>query len=174
MLALDHVFCMVSPDDTWAAEFEAAGWVLDAGSSHPGQGTRNRRLLWRDQFLELLWVEDEDAARRNPLRLDRRGRWRTSGASPFGFGYRGYLPERLREDYWLYDRLGFPIWIHHDSDRAPQRPLVFVLHDADQRGAEPGGRAPPRRVSSTPDEASQLIALRHTGPAAPHLPHIDG
>ena len=55
---LDHVFCMVTSDDDWAARLAQAGWRLDAGSTHAGQGTRNRRLRWADCYLELLWVHD--------------------------------------------------------------------------------------------------------------------
>ena len=69
---LDHVFCMVDPDADWAARLTAAGWRLDAGSTHAGQGTRNRRLRWADCYLELLWVHDAAEARHNALRLDRR------------------------------------------------------------------------------------------------------
>ena len=46
VMELDHVFCMVTSDDDWAARLAAAGWRLDAGSTHRGHGTRNRRLRW--------------------------------------------------------------------------------------------------------------------------------
>ena len=57
-MELDHVFCLVDPDDDWAARLGGAGWLLDAGSFHAGQGTRNRRLRWAGCYLELLWVHD--------------------------------------------------------------------------------------------------------------------
>ena len=71
-MELDHVFCMVNPDDDWAARLAAAGWRLDAGMTHAGQGSRNRRLRWPGCYLELLWVHDHVEARQNQLRLDRR------------------------------------------------------------------------------------------------------
>jgi hypothetical protein len=126
-LELDHVFCLVDDLDQAASRVESAGWVLDPGSVHAGQGTRNRRLAWREQYLELLSVTDALEAQANPLRLNRRGGWRTTGASPFGFGLRGELPDCCRGDYWLYEELGPRIWVHQDNEQMPERPLVFVL-----------------------------------------------
>jgi Glyoxalase-like domain len=91
VLELDHVFVMVDDLDDTAARLEQDGWLLDAGTVHPGQGTRNRRLLWPEQYLELLSVADRAEACANPLRLDRRAEWRSSGASPFGLVLRGQL-----------------------------------------------------------------------------------
>jgi hypothetical protein len=99
MLVLDHLFCMVAPDGRAARQLEEAGWLLDAGTVHPGQGTRNRRLAWADCYFELLWVCDIVEARANPLRLDRRACWSESGASPIGIGLRGRLTEPDAEDY---------------------------------------------------------------------------
>jgi hypothetical protein len=58
VLELDHVFCIVSDPDEAVRRLEDDGWVLDAGQAPRGQGTRNRRLCWAAQFLELLWVSD--------------------------------------------------------------------------------------------------------------------
>src|ERR1041385_4123849 len=46
MLELDHIFCMVPEGGEWASRAEKAGWLLDQGMAHSGQGTRNRRLPW--------------------------------------------------------------------------------------------------------------------------------
>jgi hypothetical protein len=160
-LKLDHLFCMVPPDGEAARRVEAAGWPLDAGSAHAGQGTRNRRHAWGQQYLELLWVTDVAESRANPLRLDRRADWRTTGASPVGIALRGQVPEADAGDFWLYDALGIPIWIHRDNERAPARPLVFIL-DIDRRGArdaEPPGA---------------LRSVRITGPAPASIPAYEG
>jgi hypothetical protein len=50
VLELDHVFCMVTDPGQAAWRLEDEGWVLDAGQAHRGQGTRNRRLTWPEQF----------------------------------------------------------------------------------------------------------------------------
>ncbi len=169
MLELDHAFCMVPPHGDWAARLAAAGWVLDEGSAHRGQGTRNRRLAWSEQYLELLWVEGRAEAERNPLGLHRRADWAHSGASPFGFGFRGRLSESQRTDYWLYEGLPIRVWIHSTNESAPERPLVFVLEVTEDDVAAPIPRAPAQqRRTHRPSHA--MTALHHTGPATAALP----
>ena len=160
-MELDHVFCMVNPDDDWAARLAAAGWRLDAGMTHAGQGSRNRRLRWPGCYLELLWVHDRAEARQNQLRLDRRADWERTGASPFGIGLRGRLSEAERVDYRRYDGLPMPVWVHRDNEDAPERPFVFVLELDEHR--------PP-----TVGNPGTLQALRHTGPASARLPGYRG
>jgi hypothetical protein len=89
MLGLDHAFFLVDDLAGAAGRLEADGWVLDSGRRHAGQGTRNRRLRWRERFFELLWLHDEAQARANALRLDRRAHWRDTDASPVGLALRG-------------------------------------------------------------------------------------
>jgi len=173
MLELDHVLCMADPHGDWADRLESAGWPLDAGTAHSGQGTHNRRMILREQFLELLWVENDEEARRNPLRLDRRADWRRTGASPFGFGLRGRLPEPLRRDYWLLEGLPMPVWVHRDNEEAPHRPLIFVLDvtptsSAGLRGRDRAGRP------AVPASTAGLVAVRHTGPAPARLLDFSG
>jgi len=147
---------MVNPDDDWAARLAAAGWRLDAGMTHAGQGSRNRRLRWPGCYLELLWVHEHAEARQNQLRLDRRADWERTGASPFGIGLRGKLSEAERVDYRRYDGLPMPVWVHRDNEDAPERPFVFVLELDEHR--------PP-----TVGNPGTLQALRHTGPAPARL-----
>jgi len=171
VLELDHLFCMVAADDIWADRLRAAGWPLDEGSAHEGQGTRNRRMLLSEQFLELVWVDDRAAAEANPLGLGRRADWANTGASPFGFGFRGHLEEARRDDYWLYDGLGFPIWIHHTNETDPHRPLVFVL-ELTERDLET--RRHHRNRAPARGPYRQLTAVRHAGPAPAAVPPFNG
>ncbi|MEA2255700.1 MAG: hypothetical protein QOG35_1745 [Solirubrobacteraceae bacterium] len=96
---------MSDPGDA-ARRLEDDGWVLDAGQAHGGQGTRNRRLAWRAQFFELLWVTDAAEASANPLRLDRRADPTTTGASPLGLAFRGQVEPARSDEFWPYDALG--------------------------------------------------------------------
>ena len=160
VLELDHVFCLVTDPGQAAQRLEDDGWVLDAGQAHPGQGTRNRRLRWPDQFFELLWVTDSAEARSNPVRLDRRADWATSGASPFGLAFRGQVDPAHSHEFWLYDALGPRIWIHRDNERVPERPLVFVLEAAEEEIEQ---RNP-----------GELREVRVRGPSAPLLPAFAG
>jgi glyoxalase-like protein len=151
LLELDHVFCMVTDPDGAARRLEADGWVLDAGQAHRGQGTRNRRLAWPEQFFELLWVTDTAEASANPLRLDRRADRANMGASPFGLAFRGQIHSTDSDQFWLYDALGPRIWIHRDNERCPARPLVLVLETAEEQKKQ-------RRASM-----SEAAAHRHPG-----------
>ncbi|HEU0029004.1 MAG TPA: VOC family protein [Kofleriaceae bacterium] len=161
MLELDHVLCFVEPGGDWAARATAAGWTLGDGRVHEGQGTRNRTLAFAARYLELIWVYDRGDAARNPVRLDRRAEWRTTGASPFGFGLRGQLPDELRDAFWAYQppySPGFTIWIHGDNERAPERPLVFVMEIAlDQ-------------MASMRQRTQGRLALREVRLFGPHAP----
>jgi hypothetical protein len=148
---------MVAPDGDWAERLARAGWSLDEGTAHAGQGTRNRRVRWADSYLELVWVEHRAEAEANRVRLDRRADWHTTGASPFGFGFRGELPDGDRPDYWLYEDLGIPIWIHRDNELVPERPLVFVLPVFQRREGE-----------------GVLRSVRLTGPSPARLPAYAG
>jgi Glyoxalase-like domain len=171
MLELGHVLCLVTDSDQAARRLEDDGWVLDAGRSHPGQGTRNRRLVWPGQYFELLWVTDAAEARTNPLRLDRRADWTATGASPFGLAFRGQLDPAPSDEFWLYDLLGPHIWIHRDNERLPERPLLFVL--------EAGGEEmEQRRASMSPAVAHRrpgaLREVRVRAPSAPSLQPFEG
>ena len=117
-LEFDHVFCMVGDLESVASRVEDAGWMLDSGSVHPGQATRNRRLVWSEGYLELVAITDIRETAANRMRMDRRPDWATTGASPFGLGLRGELAAADRGAYWLYEDLGIPIWVHRDNEQA--------------------------------------------------------
>jgi hypothetical protein len=168
VLELDHVFCVVTDPSQAAQRLEDDGWVLDAGQTHRGQGTRNRRLAWREQFFELLWVTDAAEARANRLRLDRRVDWTSTGASPIGLAFRGQIEPTHGDEFWLYDALGPRIWIHGDNERFPERPMVFVLETGGERLEQRR-----RRVSMSEAVAhrrhGELREVRVRGPSAPSL-----
>jgi Glyoxalase-like domain len=173
VLELDHVFCMVTDPGQAARRLEDDGWVLDAGQAHRGKGTRNRRLAWPEQFFELLWVTDAAEARSNPLRLDRRADWTSTGASPFGLAFRGRLDPAYGDEFWLYDALGPRIWVHRDNERVPERPLVFVLEAAE---GEMERRRPRVRMSEAVAHRrpGELREVRVRGPSAPVFPPFAG
>jgi Glyoxalase-like domain len=173
MLELDHVFCLVPPPGDWATRLTASGWALDAGTAHPRQGSRNRRISWAEQYLELLWIDDADSARNHPLRLDLRADWARTGASPFGFGLRGRLPDELRPAYRPLDGLPLEVWVHRDSQDDRRKPLVFVLDLSTLPPDRSGGRTSTGRPAA-PANQGHLRAVTHTGPAPAPLPRHTG
>ena len=168
VLELDHVFWMVADPAQAVRRLEDDGWVLDAGQEHSGQGTRNRRLAWREQFFELLWVTNAAEARANPLRLDRRADWPTPEASPIGLAFRGEIEAAHGDEFWLYDALGPRIWIHRDNERFPERPLVLVL-EADKQQIEQRRRRVSNSEAVAHRRGGQLREVRVRGPSAPSL-----
>lgn len=171
-LELDHVFCMVGDLDGVARRVESAGWTLDSGSVHSGQGTHNRRLVWPARYFELLAITDDREARANRMRMDRRADWASSGASPFGFGLRGELAGADRGDYWLYEDLGIRIWVHRDNEESPDRPLVFVLEMDEPHLVQ--RRARLRGIDRTGQPRGSLEAIHVRAGAPARLPPCAG
>jgi hypothetical protein len=88
---LDHIFIWVSKGAPEAKALEEIGLQAFAeATQHTGQGTASKVFLFENAYLELIWIEDEEAAAKNAARsgIDMRGRarWRQTGASPFGIG----------------------------------------------------------------------------------------
>ncbi len=76
---------------------------------HAGQGSANRRFFFENAYLELLWIDDPAAAKREPARRTRlweRWRRRDASACPFGIAFRPLDPaaETLPP---------FPTWAYH-------------------------------------------------------------
>ena len=59
----DHVFICASPAGHEAGGLTTFGLQEGTPNTHPGQGTACRRFLFRNAYLELLWVSD--MAKRN-------------------------------------------------------------------------------------------------------------
>jgi hypothetical protein len=84
---IDHVFILCDRGAPGAGALLRLGLREGSGNAHPGQGTACRRFFFANAYLELLWVEDEGAAGRAPVRRTRLlDRWalRRAGACPFG------------------------------------------------------------------------------------------
>jgi hypothetical protein len=91
---IDHVFMLVSADGPEIDHLASMGLVETYRCTHPGQGTRNVCYCFDNVFLELLWVDDNDAARSDAIKrtgLYERSLWRTSGTCPFGIAWRRSL-----------------------------------------------------------------------------------
>ena len=82
---LDHVIvCVAGPEGVAPL---LPGFVLDPGIRHGGQGTRNRRVFFPRNYVEILWVEDAEARRRSGL--GGAARWAPGAPCPFGVVLRG-------------------------------------------------------------------------------------
>lgn len=108
-LERDHVFVWVSPGAPEAAALRKLGLHTDGQvHKHVGQGTSSVVFLFENAYLELIWVDEPETARRKNEEMGTnmiaRSDWRRTGASPFGVGLRrlpgaGDLPFPTKK-YW--------------------------------------------------------------------------
>jgi Glyoxalase-like domain len=120
---LDHLIVFLrGPDDVDALRPGLAGLILDEGTRHVGQGTRNRRIVFPDSYIELLWVDSRAEAQASGLRFTQRCR---SDACPLGVVLRGRAPERsgfveytvpAGPTLHILDDPGMPFLAVHESD----------------------------------------------------------
>ena len=97
-LEVDHLFVFVpAPGLTEAAALAAAGFSVDTSiTRHEGQGTASRSVVFENFYLELIWIDPTvPVTPENQALLDEMrpaASWRTTGASPFGIGFRASGP----------------------------------------------------------------------------------
>jgi Glyoxalase-like domain len=161
---------MVADPARAARRLEDDGWVLDAGQAHRGQGTRNRRLAWPEQFFELVWVTDQAEARANPLRLDRRAhldhhrrqpvRSRVPGPGRRGAQRRVLAVRRART-------------AHLDSSRQRASARTASGLRAPSRRRRDGA-APATGLDGRGRRPGDLREIRVRGPSAPSVPSFSG
>lgn len=140
LLEVDHLFIYATegvPEVSILQEFglHCSNQVV----RRVGQGTASTIFLFENAYLELIWVEDEDAALQYAVQtgidIPTRARWRQTGASPFGVGLR-YKPgmgnPRLRS------RKRWAEWMRSDTSvnfsaenlASVEEPICFAIPDA--------------------------------------------
>jgi Glyoxalase-like domain len=128
---LDHVIVFLrGPHEVDAVRSLFDGLVLDEGVQHVGQGTRNRRIVFPDSYVELLWVDEPAAARRSGLRFTERC---AGEACPYGVVLRGRLPER--RGFVEYAVPAGPVLLVADDPRMP-----FLAVNEDPAALRPSRR----------------------------------
>ena len=164
MLELDHVIHFVPGED--AADL--TGFAQGPGRVHTGQGTRNVRVLFERNYLEVAWVEHPDEVAARGLDFVARCA-RPATATPFGCVLRGQIPERDRALFVPCELPDAPgVVLHLLAAQTPGAPFVavFVVDDCEARW-------PSRHVGSDlplhPCGATQLVRVKI---AAPELPPI--
>ena len=84
-IAVDHIFIVTNPGAPADDLMSGVGFVEGTRSTHPGQGTANRRFFFANSMLELLYVHDpKEAANGSGSRLRFTERTVPTQASPFG------------------------------------------------------------------------------------------
>lgn len=116
---LDHVIVLCDAGAPQAETLVQLGLTEGSSNVHRGQGTANRRFFFENAYLELLWVDNLDAASREPARSTRLWeRWlrRHEGACPFGIALRP-------QDQEANVAAPFPTWAYH----APYLPARVAI-----------------------------------------------
>ncbi len=90
-LERDHIFIWVSTGAPEAVVLQKLGLYTDGRvHKHVGQGTSSMVFLFENAYLELIWVDEPEIARRRSQDMGTdllaRVAWRQTGASPFGVG----------------------------------------------------------------------------------------
>jgi hypothetical protein len=125
---LDHFFVCAAPGAPEAEELVRFGLHEGPPSTHPGQGTANRRFSFANAMIELIWVSDAAEAQSEATRrtlLWERWSGRDAEACPFGICLRP--ADSQNED------LPFPAWEYRPAYlRAP-----LAMHIAEAGVEEP-------------------------------------
>ena len=98
-LELDHIFIWVTKGAPEIKALTDIGLqVFGETSHHIGQGTASKTFIFENAYLELIWIDDEQAATKNAARtgvdMKTRAQWKQTAASPFGVGLH-YLPGKV-------------------------------------------------------------------------------
>ncbi|HEU5136353.1 MAG TPA: VOC family protein [Steroidobacteraceae bacterium] len=151
---LDHIMIFCDSGAPEADVLLARGLHEGPGNEHPGQGTVNRRFFFRNVYLELLWFENFEEARKPEVQ--RTGLWdrwvnRANGGCPIGFVLRPGAegsPTPFRS--WTYVPKYFPAGfsIEVACDIPANEPLLVYLPFA--RPAVVEDVAPPNGVKIGP------------------------
>lgn len=166
-IELDHVFICTDVDAPEAAEvLTSLGLVEGSASTHPGQGTANRRYFFRNVMLELLWIQDPAAAQSEltrPTYLWERWSERQQ-VCPFGIGWRprGETVESLPFATWSYHPLYLPapLVIEVGTNISQlKEPMLFYLAFGQRPDRRSPERAQPMEHAAGWQELTQLTLV---------------
>jgi hypothetical protein len=138
ILDLDHVYILVTKDAPEARHIEASGlYLLDDIMEHSGQGTASRFFMFRNVYLELVWVNDMQEmiqqSERVGLDVVAPEDWRETGASPFGVGlhYKDGKERALpvpTKKYWA-EWMPPSAWLEMIPKASIYEPEYFILSE---------------------------------------------
>nr|WP_314543557.1 VOC family protein [uncultured Massilia sp.] len=152
-MELDHVFLRARAGAPEAQVLRDFGLAEGSPNTHPGQGTANRRFFFRNAYIELLWIADEDEVDSDltrPTQLAERLRPDTD-ASPFGICFRPSMAhEAVPFPAWDYRPAYLPagMAIQIGRDVPLRKPMWFYLSQARPPQAVPAHAAGLREITS--------------------------
>lgn len=140
---IDHIFTLVEEQDIDDEVLLKHGLTVTTHyRPHKGQGTAGRFLFFNNMYLEFLYIDNEDEARKNSpnigTNLSRRAQWKKQPAFPYGMAlsltdekYR--QSEAFKEQFHIYDTVEWmqdlpPILVDKYANQTEQ-PMHFLLAD---------------------------------------------
>lgn len=176
MLELDHVICFVAD----RAEVPLRGFIVDDGRVHTGQGTRNVRVAFERNYLEVAWVEvPADVIARG---LDFVARCaRPARACPFGCVLRGTIAEAARARFVAYPLPDAPgMVLQLLANQPPEAPFIAVFEADDLEAMWPQRRMSSARIAhpngatriAHPNGATRIVRATITAAARPALDDV--
>lgn len=137
-LAIDHVYIWVTKDAPEAMHIRSFGLhLLNDVTNHTGQGTSSRFFIFKNMYLELIWVSDIAALLRQSVAvgidLAPPEHWQETGVSPFGVGFHYKvgsqrslsIPTRPHRAEWMPPSAA----IHMIPKSSVYEPAYFILSD---------------------------------------------
>jgi hypothetical protein len=168
VLELDHVIRFVPSGDPAYLE----GFTPGPGRVHTGQGTRNMRVMFDRNYLEVAWIDNagEVAARG----LDFAGRCaRPATAVPFGVVLRGAIAEGERARFVPYELPDAPgVVLQLWAQQSPEAPFVAVFEVADCEARWPSRHIGPE-LAPHPNGATRIVRATLSAPVVPPIAAAD-
>lgn len=166
MLELDHVIRFVPSPDV-----DLTGFTVEPGRVHTGQGTRNVRLIFDRNYLEIAWIEHRDEVAAQGLDFIARCA-RPAAAYPFGCILRGTIPDHLRArfaPYRLPDAPGVVLQLLAPQPADAPFIGVFEMPDADCAARWPARRSGTSTYLAHPNGATRIVRATFSCPAPPRI-----
>jgi hypothetical protein len=167
VLEIDHVIRFVPGRDA----VDLDGFTVEPGRAHTGQGTRNVRVMFDRNYLEILWVEypGEVVARG----LDFLGRCtRPYTAQPFGCVLRGTMPAALRARFVPYELPDSPGTVLQLLAEQPAAAPFLAVFETDDREAMWASRRAAAPYLIHPNGARRIVHATFTCPAPPPIDEL--
>ncbi|PCI88020.1 MAG: glyoxalase-like domain protein [Hyphomicrobiales bacterium] len=138
MLKIDHLLICIDAPEKMAKILTDFGLIEGESNSHFGQGTSNRRFYFNNIYLELLYLDDPEAAQSpltKPIKIFQRFLPKTTNISPFAVCF--YADNQIKNNdkfdinkfkNWSYKPKYLPSPLKIDILEAPiSEPMYFFL-----------------------------------------------
>lgn len=165
-LELDHLFLFTTVGAPEVDRLLDLGFLEGSSNTHPGQGTANRRIFFRNAMLEFLWICDEAEARSPAIertRLWERSHFWETGYSPIGICLRWRSPKDAATQSppfktWDFRPPYLPPTLKIDvaSQTTPAEPLIFMTPFGKRPDTFTGDRIQPLNHPNNCQEMTRL------------------